>query len=744
MNRIFLHTCALPLYLSFVLGCFLVPFETLAQEDDGVQPTIAGTPRPKITTNFSIQLGRGGYGLRAFFAEGSEPKRRPENGGNNNSGLIHLFHEPLMYVQANEDGTLLHRIDDNGLLTLYMRWDPNPNQTLQAIHRYLDDTLDYDSSQWRIDTISIQSGFFRSSDISTGIKSQILPRNTKFQETGHYDIRFDMKSPDAAKAFLQKLHGTDEKPPAQQLEFVYSFEGIADIVCTGFASYERIQNHDRFKELLGEGGKSAVQRRQLAQLKDAIASTTVIEGRCDDLALLGQLANQAETKLGEPTRLSWNELNEYAGLNPDDFAPTLVTMLKEKNMVVTREQEQEAASMDNSWGIGGSVGGGFSGFIAKVSGNYSETDKDARQSFSDILKKEGISGEWEGREYVPKYIDVFTTENIISRLNEGVTVTYHQTGVGTDSFTFRLSKDTGWLLGDAEQHEATDVLERLEASLLNEIEQLAQRLKSLQEIVQVVEGGDVLMSAGANVHVVAEGIDHNDDGYVEEDEGGGIHIEGNRTIVITSQERSDTGSRTNIEITAQDDAIISAGDDTQINASDDFEITTGDDAIISAGDDTKINARDNVSIYGGGNVKIQSENHVKIDGKLSINDREYIDVDSCYYTVRLGKDDSDDEGDYYVSLDRGDDIAFVAGFVQTECGGNSRTQTPGLILTRAGPNNSKWMLMLDNWRSQCKVIETRIIFMNGMGIDRTHSTEQIGRTRDRVRYDEDRSWCDHD
>ena len=122
----YINCFSFSVFLAFAY--FFMPIVTVAQETNDVPPTTASTPRPKITTNFTITLGRGGYHLRAFFGENAEPKQDSKfNEGNTfSSNLVHLFHEPLMYVLADDHGSLYNNIDENGKLTLYVSWDPNP------------------------------------------------------------------------------------------------------------------------------------------------------------------------------------------------------------------------------------------------------------------------------------------------------------------------------------------------------------------------------------------------------------------------------------------------------------------------------------------------------------------------------------------------------------------------------------------------------------------------------------------
>lgn len=712
MQRLsFLPTVAI-LSVSIAFAYFLYPFQSVAQDTDNAQTSTAGTPRPKITTNFSIRLGRGGYGVRAFFGEGAEPRTGTGAEISNTGDRVHLFHEPVMYIRANEDGTLVHNIDDNGVLTLYVRWDPNPSQTLQAIHHYLNTSLGYESSQWRIGTISVQSAYFQSDDTSAQIRSQELPRNTSFLETGDFNIKFDLASREAALAFLQALHGTDENPPTQQLEFVYSFEGIADTVCTGFATFESIQNVDRFKELVGEGTKAAIQRRQLAELAEAIASVTTVQARCSDVGLLRQLANEAEGKLGEPTAVAWDRLSDYAGLHPDDIAPTLVTKLKEKNLTVSREQEQEAASKDKSWGIGGSVGGGFAGFVAKVSANYKKNDKEARQTFTDVLKKEGISGEWEGREFIPKSLDIYTTESITTSLRNGVSITYRHTGVGTDSFTIRLSKNTAWLIGSAESHEDVDILNQLEARFTRQIialqKELEQRFDHFSAAVHIDDQISYLSNDGGDIAIIATGTDSDGDGEISGDEGGNIEV----------------SSEIGIHVISERNTFIGSGGDTDIDAKDDIALHADDDIKIRAEDD----------------IRIRAENEIKITGDLYVEGKRYIQVDSCYYQIHRTSQDWDNEDDFYVDLNRSDGIAFLGGFYQDGCA--DYRYTPGLFLQRAGPDHKDWTLLIDNWEPKCNWLSARVVFVSGMGRDGTRSTEHTSRTRDRLNIAD--YWCDKD
>ena len=518
-----------------------------------------------------------------------------------------------------------------------------------------------------------------------------------------------MASPEAAETFLQELHGVDGNPPIQNLEFVYSFEGITETVCTATASLNQIQNSDRFKTLFGEGNEKVVQRHQLTQIAEDISSFNKSDSRCNDSDLLRDLRVEANAKLVDVTSTSvaWENLKNYADLNLDDLAPTLVTKLKEKNLTVTRDQEQEAHNRDESWGVGGSVGVGFGGFIGKVSANYKENDKEARQTFTDELKKLGVSGEWEGNKFVPKSLDVYTKDSIVSNLSQSVEINNRVTGLGMDTFPIRLTEKS-WLLGSNEEHEDKDVLEQLETRLMEKIGQLQKQVDSLGRFFEIEN-----LDETRKVSIVARGTD------------------------------GETEVPNSVGIYASENVAVSAEDDVDILAKDDVDILAEDDVYLSAEDDVDILAKDDVAVSAEDNVYI-SANKVEVDGELKINGADYITLDTCHYDIYRGKRNQH-HMNYYFPLGReSDDTAFVVGSNYSDSDDCLQDRNfvamPDLSLLRAGREDQEWVLQLKNWtNNSCDRIAVTIAFFNGVSWDGTYTKPHISNHYKKV--SKAKSWC---
>ena len=454
--------------------CALAPPAAVAQEG-GPPTSTAGTARPKIQSEGTVPLGRGGYDPKVFVAEGSSIDQPG----------IHLFHEPLIFIQADDWGRIFHRIDDTGMLTLYVRWDPSPESTQEEIRRYFADRSGAPSEGWVINPLVATSARFESSR-NPNIESIPLPRNTSFTARGDIHVYFQFETQEAAASFVAALQGRQAgEHPEDQLVFKYSFEGVSEDRCTADASYRDIQQIGRFKELFGEGREGYAQRHQLARIAQDIRNKATTTGRCSDGELLQQMTNQAMDQLGSPDQRPIDQLGEYASLD-NDLRSDLSSSLNEMSQSVSRDQDQEAfrQAASNAGSVSGSAGWGP--YAASLAGSFSNASEEARQSFRDVLRRHGMSGTWAGTRYIPRTLDVYSKETMDSQWAQGVRIEYALTTGATAEFPIVLTQQS-WLHSGRELHEEPEVLRMLEERLGNKIEAVsrtsADRLRAVEKVL---------------------------------------------------------------------------------------------------------------------------------------------------------------------------------------------------------------------------------------------------------------------
>ena len=271
---------------------------------------------------------------------------------------------------------------------------------------------------------------------STQREIRSVPRETNFTATENIPIHFELGSRDAAEAFLAAHQGEN---PIDQFTFKYTFEGVSEENCRAEASFDDIQNIDRFRNLFGEGGAGLAQRHQAVRIAQDIVNGMNVTSRCSDATLLAQMAREVADQLGRPESRPIAELGEYATLD-NDLKAGVTKSLDEESKSVDRTQDQQAfttaASDAASFGVGALVGD----FAASISGGLSEANSSARQTFSDVLKKHGISGQWEGERYTASTLDVYTREAMLSHWGSGVRIEYILTKDATAEHPIILTK----------------------------------------------------------------------------------------------------------------------------------------------------------------------------------------------------------------------------------------------------------------------------------------------------------------
>lgn len=472
-----LRAWALTAVLAIQL-CATAPIPLFAQEG-GESISTAGTPRPKTQSEGTVPLGRGGYDVRVFVAHDDTISQHG----------IYLFHEPLIFIQADRQGWIKHQIDDTGKLTLYMRWDLSPESTQAQIRNHFARVRAAPSDSWIIDPLAVTRSWFESSR-EEHIRSHPLPPNTSFTAKGEVQVYFEFENRETAAGFVATLQGEAGVPPTDQLVFKYSFEGVSYELCMAEASYGDIQQIGRFRDLFGEGREGFAQRHQIARIFQDIVRTRTARGRCADDKVLRQMTNQAMAQLESPKLMPLNQLEKYASLD-NDLRSDLSHSLNETSQSVSRDQDQEAFKRAASSAGNTSVSAGWDLFAASVSDSFSEASEEARQLFRDVLRNHGVSGEWEGERYIPKTLEVYSKEGIDSQWAQGVRIEYAIPEGATATFPIVLTQQS-WLRGEQQPHERPDVLRMIEERLIQRIEELEKSnwelTKKLEESNEALTG----------------------------------------------------------------------------------------------------------------------------------------------------------------------------------------------------------------------------------------------------------------
>lgn len=462
LNRILSNA---PVFIVILQTWGAISLPVLAQEASN-SSSAAGTPRPKIQTEGSVPLGRGGYDPKVFVSAGT---------GIDQSN-IYLYHEPLIFVLTDSEGRIKHDIDDSGMVTLYMRWDPNPTLTRHAIRAHFAEQREAPSESWVISPLVVAEAWFESSR-DPKVKSLSLPPNTSFTERGNILVHFDLTTRDAAKDFVADLQGGTRGLPRTQLVFKYIFEGVAEELCTAHASYEDIQTVERFRDLAGEGREGYVERNQTATIAEDIGMLATRKSRCSDVSLLQRMTDQAMEQLGTPNRLEPNQrLDEFTDLG-DDLKSSISTSLREAINVVSSVQDKEALRNASGASKDMDISVGYGPFIASLSRELSEATQEGRDKFRDELRKLGIEGEWHGEKFIAQTLDVYSTEEILSKWQQGVRVEYSFTKGESTTFSIVLTQGT-LLIEGQEPHQREGALRSFEERLNQRMELLDEKLKS--------------------------------------------------------------------------------------------------------------------------------------------------------------------------------------------------------------------------------------------------------------------------
>lgn len=377
----------------------------------------------------------------------------------------HVFYEPLIYLELDENGKLEHELRQEGdswVLSMYFRVESDWEFLHDAIRKDLHsearrimplegfENVDF---AYRIKPIHVSSAYFQSTSprqgrfVQDGVYvSESFPSKS-FNESGLYNIYFRMGSEDEARSFLSDLTPDDpNRRPTDNLRFVYRFSGVSDAVCEARFSGSDFQNVDAKATIEGPGGKGYVSRNNATAFAEQVAQRENITARCADAEWAAYVVEQLIERLGGIQEVDltngWKSLRRYNLLDENDLVADLENRAKDIKEDVVRNQivdaiararsETEGREDDFDVGVQGSVGGmGFS-LMQSIGLNLGKSSAESsnesamlvRKEFRDIMEKNGIFGEWEGKKYTPKSLQVYSDESMDKAWNTNIPIRY--------------------------------------------------------------------------------------------------------------------------------------------------------------------------------------------------------------------------------------------------------------------------------------------------------------------------------
>ena len=402
--------------------------------------------RPKVLHDHQVHIGRGGYAVQVYFEEGktfSDPD-------------AHVFYEPLIYLERDENGKLEYELRQDGdswVLSMYFRVESDWQFLHDAIRKELlsearrimpREEFENVDFAYRIKPIHVSSAYFQStSPRQDGFYVSAPFPSKSFNESGLYNIYFRVDSEDEARSLLSALTPDDpNRRPTDYLRFVYRFSGVSDAVCEARFSGSDSQNVDAKATIEGPGGEGYVNRDNAMAFAEQVARRESMTTRCADAEWADSVVGQLMERLGGIREFDlingWESLREYNLLDENDLVADLENRARNITKEVVRNQlldaiaqaRSEAEVTASSESAGGSASGegfGVSGSAAFNTAEYlseasSELAMEARKEFRDVMEKSGIFGEWEGEKYTPKSLQVYSKEDMHRALNAGITI----------------------------------------------------------------------------------------------------------------------------------------------------------------------------------------------------------------------------------------------------------------------------------------------------------------------------------
>ena len=475
------RSIALALSAVLTLAQVGVPGDAAGQEGGASANKEA---RPKVVHDHQVRIEGGGYGVRVYFEEGktfSDPD-------------AHVFYEPLIYLELDENGKLEHELRQDGdswVLSMYFRvesdWDSlrkTIREELLSEARKIMPKEEYENVDfaYRIKPMYVESAYFQStSPRQDGFyRSEPFPSKS-FNESGRYHIYFRMDSEDEARSFLSDLVPNEpNRDPTDNLRFVYRFSGVSDAVCEATFSGSDFQSVDAKATIEGPGGVGYVTRDNATAFAEQVVQQENITARCADAEWADYVVGQLMRRLGDVQEVDltdgWETLQKFNLLDENDLAADLENRAKDITKEVVRNQllaaiaqaKSEAEATASSESMGGELGvegGYFTGNAAfntaeSLSESSSESATEARKEFRDIMEKSGIFGEWEGEKYTPKSLQVYSEEDMNKAWNTDIEIRYEfPSGVVVE-------RSMELLIGSYRNDFVDDIVKRLESAFL--------------------------------------------------------------------------------------------------------------------------------------------------------------------------------------------------------------------------------------------------------------------------------------
>lgn len=432
-----------------VIASVIVSVAPAVAQQSESQGTGMPYPRPHVVAEGDVVVRPNNLAIK-YYVSVSNQSGAVAKAGDGDEAQYYVLYEPPIFlrtVSANggAERTLDARISEDGTVSLPFHWDTDVEETRAAIRGAISGTAYADAE---ISPFFVEDSWFESA-LDPEVRSGGFPRQS-FTATGTVWAYFRFGSRDAADKFVAGLNDLDDAGPPIQLNFRYTFSGVARDVCTAEVSGEQVRETSRFKDLEGAGSATHVTREQAAEIVDDVFRSVSVRATCRDVGAADRLVKRAMERLGSPDAVSaatWENFDEFTRLNPQDFAANVSRSLEESNKTVDRTQWRSAdVEVDNiaaSLKTGGSVVWGLASAAASIS--FERASQEAKSRFLDLLEKNSVSLAWTGEKFEPKSVDVYTTGRVVSAWEDGVSVGYtHITDSIGSSYAIALT-EKNWL-----------------------------------------------------------------------------------------------------------------------------------------------------------------------------------------------------------------------------------------------------------------------------------------------------------
>ena len=386
-------------------------------------------PRPHIVTEGDVAVRPNGLAIKYYVSASSQSGAIAKATGGEEA-QYYVFYEPPIFLRTvpAEDGAGrkldTHVSEDDGTVTLFFHWDTDIDATRDAIRGAISGTPYADAE---ISPFFVEDSWFESA-LNPELRSGGFPRQA-FTASGTMQAYFQIGSRDAADKFVAGLNGLNDAGSPIQINFRYTFSGVARDICTVTVSGEQIRETSQFKDLEGDGSATYVTRKQAAEIMDDISRAVSVQATCRDVGAADRLVKTAMERLGSPDEVTagnWAEFGRFTRLNPQDFAANVSRSLEESNKTVDRTQWRQAdVEVDNiAVSIKAAASAIWEAANAAMSAGFERASQEARSRFLDMLEKNSVSLAWTGEKFEPKSVDVYTTGSLVNAWKDGVSLRY--------------------------------------------------------------------------------------------------------------------------------------------------------------------------------------------------------------------------------------------------------------------------------------------------------------------------------